>query len=103
MRILGCNVRTLPRKRESSAARSPPRYRPPVTSRAHGFEEGVGALRVELFVCPHEGYEIFGFREIDDIMRIAGQHMDRLDPIAGDFKFEDFVGADLTLLDQPVT
>ena len=66
----------------------------------YGFEIGVGAVRVEEFVGPHEGDEGFGVGEVDDVVGVAGEHVDGLDLVAGDFEVEDFAGADLALLDE---
>ena len=55
--------------------------------------------RIEYFVRPHEGDEVLSFTQIDDVVRISGQHVDGLDAVAADFKFDHFVGSDLSFLD----
>ena len=68
------------------------------------FEEGVGALRVEDFVAVHDSDEVFGVGEVDDVVRVAGEHVDGLDVIAVDFPFEDFAlrVVEAPLLDEAV-
>ena len=57
-------------------------------------------IRVKAFVCPHEGDEVFRFGEVDDIMGIAGEHMDDLDVFPVYVEVQHFVGIDLTLLNE---
>jgi len=58
---------------------------------------------VKLLVGPHDCHQIFRFAQIDNIVGIARQHMNSLDPVAADLKFDLFIGADLTFLNQPVS
>ena len=43
---------------------------------------GVGALRIEDFVAIHDGDEILGVGEVDDVVGVAGEHDDGLDSVA---------------------
>ena len=58
---------------------------------------------VKLLVGPHDCHQIFRFTQIDNIVDIARQHMNGLNPAAADLKFDLFIGADLTFLNQPVS
>ena len=60
---------------------------------------GVGALRIENFVAIHDGDEILGVGEVDDVVGVAGKHYDGPDFVAGDLVFEYLVRALLTHLD----
>ena len=68
------------------------------------FEEGVGALRVEDFVAVHDGHEVFGVGEVDDVVGVAGEHVDGLDVVAVDLPFEDLALGiiEAALLDEAV-
>ncbi len=57
-------------------------------------------VRVEGFVGPHQGDQGLGVREVDDVVGVAGEHLDCLDLLSGDFEVEDLVGADLAFLDE---
>ena len=57
-------------------------------------------IRVEALVCPHDGYKIFRIGQIDDIMRVSGEHMNCLYLLAAHLEVEHFFRADLPLLDQ---
>ena len=69
------------------------------------FEEGVGLVGVEDFVAVHDGHEVFGVAEVDDVMCVAWEHVDGLDVVAVYFPFEDFAFRviEVTLLDEAVT
>lgn len=58
---------------------------------------------VKLLVGPHDCHQIFRLTQIDNVVGIARQHMDGLNPVAADFKFDFFIGADLAFLNQPVS
>ena len=60
-------------------------------------------LWIKRFICPHDGDEIFGLGEVDDVVRVAGKHLHSGDFFAGHFKFDDFAAADSALLNQTVT
>lgn len=55
---------------------------------------------VEELIRPHEGDEVLGVTEIDDVMRPAGDHVDGFDLVAADLKADLLVRVDITLLDQ---
>ena len=63
---------------------------------------GVGALRIENFVAIHDGDEILGVGEVDDVVGVAGEHDYGLDAVAADFVVEYFVGAFFAELDESV-
>ena len=46
---------------------------------------------------------MFGVAEVDDVVRVAGKHVDALDVVARDFKLDDFIRAELALLNEAVT
>ena len=55
---------------------------------------------VKLFVCPHQGDEVFGVGEVDDVVRPAGDHVNGFDFVARYLERYFFVGVDIALLDQ---
>ena len=69
----------------------------------HFFKKGVGVIGVEIFVTRHYGYEIFRFRKIDDAVRPAWDHVNRLDFFAGNHKFHRLAGVNISLPNQAVS
>lgn len=67
------------------------------------LKERIRMGRVEDLVCPHHGHKVLRFGQVDNVVRIAGQHMNRLNMIAADLKLDHFVRPDFPLLNQPVT
>ena len=47
--------------------------------------------RVEDLVGPHDGDEVLGVGEVDDVVGVAGQHLDCLDLVAGNLEAYDGV------------
>ena len=64
------------------------------------FEVGVGTIGVEEFVGPHEGDKGLCVRKVDDVVGVAGEHVDGFDLVARDLEVEDFVCSHLALLDE---
>ena len=58
--------------------------------------------RIKDFVCPHEGYEVFRLGQIDDVVGVSRQHVDRPDLLPAHFELDDLIRSDLPLLDQAV-
>ena len=67
----------------------------------HWFEVGIGFVGIEDFVAVHHRDEVLGVGEVDDVVGVAGEHVDGLDVVAGDLELDDFVGAEPALLDEP--
>lgn len=63
---------------------------------------GVGPVRIEYLVAVHDGNEVFGIGEVDDIVGIAGEHDDTLDFVTTHLVVEDFVRVLLAELDEAV-
>ena len=57
---------------------------------------------IERLVGPHHGDEVFGVGEVDDVVGVAGKHVDGLDAVAADLKLHHLVAADAALLDKAV-
>ena len=57
---------------------------------------------VEKLIGPHDSDEGIGIGEIDDVVGVAGEHVDGLDAVATDVKLDHLVGADAALLDEGV-
>ena len=68
----------------------------------HFLKKSIRMFRVELFVGPHYRYKVLCIREIDNVMRITGQHVNCLYLVAAHLELNDFVGANLPLLNQSV-
>ena len=49
----------------------------------------VRTLRIENLVAVHDGNEIFGFAQVDDVVGVAGKHDDALNLIARDLIVEN--------------
>ncbi len=65
-------------------------------------EVGVGAAGVEGLVGPHHRHQVGGVRQVDDVVRVARQHVHGLDPVAAYLVLQHLVGALLAELDQAV-
>ena len=68
----------------------------------YGIEEGVRSLRVENLVAVHDRDKILSLREVDDVVRISGQHDDALNLVARDFELDNLIRTLFPLLDQAV-
>ena len=66
----------------------------------HWFKVSIRSVRVEELIGPHEGDERLGVGEVDDVVGVAGEHVDGLDFVAGDLEVQDLVGVDAALLDE---
>lgn len=63
---------------------------------------GVGPVRIENLVAVHDGDEVFGVGEVDDVVGVAGEHDDGLDFVTTNFIVQHFVCAFLAELDEAV-
>lgn len=63
---------------------------------------GVGPVRIEYLVAVHDGDEVFGVGEVDDIVGVPREHDDGLDFVTTHLVVEDFVSAFLAELDETV-
>lgn len=63
---------------------------------------GIGAVRIEYLVAVHDGDEVFGIGEVDDVVGVTREHDDGLDFVTTHLVVEDFVGAFLAELDEAV-
>ena len=57
-------------------------------------------VRVKGLVRPHDRDKIFGIGQVDNIVRVTGQHVHGFDLFAAHLEFYDLVGADLAFLNQ---
>ena len=64
---------------------------------------GGGALRIENFVAIHDGDEVLGVGEVDDVVGVAGEHDDGLDFVAAHFVVPDFIRSLLAELNKAMT
>ncbi len=60
-------------------------------------------IGVETLVAVHDRHEVVGVRQVNNIVGVAGEHMDGFDFVAADLELQDFVRADPALLDKAVT
>ena len=67
------------------------------------FKNGVRMVGIEQLIRPHEGDEVLGITQIDDIVRPAGDHVDGLDLVARYLKADFLICVDVALLDQRAT
>ena len=57
-------------------------------------------IGIELLVRPHQGDEVLGVTQIDDIVRPAGDHVNGFDLISRNLKANLLIRMDIALLDQ---
>ena len=60
-------------------------------------------IGVKDLVAGHHRHQIFRLRQVDDVVGPAGNHMDSLNLVSGNFKLDRFPGVDIPLLNQSVT
>ena len=60
-------------------------------------------VRVENFVAGHHRHQILRFRQVDNVVRPAGNHVDSLNLIPGNLKLHRFPGVDIPFMNQAVT
>ena len=48
-------------------------------SLSYCFKVGIRVVRVEDLIAVHHGDEVLGFGEIDDVVGVAGEHVDGFD------------------------
>lgn len=63
---------------------------------------GVGPVRIKYLVAIHDGNEVFGVGEVDDVVGVTGEHDDGLDFVTTHLIVEDFVRVLLAELDEAV-
>ena len=66
------------------------------------LEKRIRLVGIKNLVTVHYRNQVLGLGEVDDVVGIARQHVHSLDIIARDFELQDFVGAQLALLDEAV-
>lgn len=68
-------------------------------------KERIRVRRIKDLVAIHHRDEVLRVGEVDDVVRIAGQHVDALDVVARDLEFDDlpFGVVQVALLDEAVT
>ena len=69
----------------------------------HLLEVRVRLAGVEDLVAVHHRHQILGVGEVDNVVRVAWQHVDALDVVAAHLELDDLVGAEFALLDEAVT
>ena len=69
----------------------------------NGFEVCIWFIEIEYLVTVHNRYKILGIREVDDVVCVAGKHVDGLDIVTGDLEFDYFICAEFAFLDQCVS
>ena len=69
------------------------------------IEESVGLIGIEDFIAVHDGYEVFGVAEVDDIMGVAREHVDSFNLVATHLPLQHFAFrvVKVALLDEAVT
>ena len=71
-----------------------------MSSGLHNFKKRIWMIRIKLLVCPHQGDEVLGIGQVDDVVSPAGNHVNSFDFVAGNLKGYLFIGVDISLLDQ---
>ena len=59
-------------------------------------------IRIKRLIRPHDRHQILRIAQVDDIVGIAGQHMDGLYLVAGNLKLDHLIRADFALLNEAV-
>ena len=65
---------------------------------AYLLPECVGTVGVEALVAVHHCHEIFGVRQVDDIVGITGEHVHGLYLVTAYLELDDFISTELALL-----
>ena len=60
-------------------------------------------VRVKNFVAGHHRHQILGIAQVDDVVRPAGDHVDRFDLLPRHFELHRLAGVDVALLDEAMT
>ena len=60
-------------------------------------------LWVKNLIASHDRHQIFRLRQVDDVMRPAGNHMDSFNSIPGNLKLHRLTGIDVAFLNQTMT
>ena len=55
------------------------------------IEVGIRFVRVEDFIAVHHRDQVLGVGEVDDVMRIAWEHVNHLDVVAAYLKLDDLI------------
>ena len=58
--------------------------------KSHLLKKRIRLPGVKHFVTVHYCDEVFGVGEVDDVVGVAGEHVDALDVVASDFELDDF-------------
>lgn len=58
---------------------------------SHLLKVSIRLVGVKYLIAVHHRDEVFGLTEVDDVMCVAWEHVDALDVVARDFKFDDFI------------
>ena len=69
----------------------------------HRLTKRIRMIFIKLLVRPHNCDKVLRFAQIDNVMRVTGQHMYRFYYITADLKIQYLVGTYFALLDQSVT
>lgn len=67
------------------------------------IEVSVRTLRIEDLVAVHDGHEVFGFAQIDDVMGVTGQHLHGLNLLAAYLVVPYLIRSLLAKLDKAMT
>ena len=57
---------------------------------------------IKNLICPHQRNQVLAFTQVDDIVRVSGQHMNRLDVVTAYFKFDYLICSNFPLLNETV-
>ncbi len=67
------------------------------------LKERIRLLGVENLIAVHHCDKVLCIAEVDDVVRVARQHVNALDVVTSHFKLYYFVGAEFAFLNQSVT
>ena len=57
----------------------------------HRIKVSIRAIWIENLVAVHDGHEVFGFAQVDDVVGVAREHDDGLDLVATHLEFDDAI------------
>ncbi len=57
-------------------------------------------VRIKYLITVHNRNQILCFQEVDDVMSVAGKHVDCLDMVSTYFEVQDFICAEFLFLNQ---
>ena len=66
-------------------------------------KKGVWFIRVKYFIAIHHGNQVLSVRKVDDVMRVAWEHVNHLNLFATHLKLDYIISTQFAFLNQTMT